>query len=225
MKIDRTIQSCLNLDELPLTTRIFTKDYIMVPEENGTITLKSNSGKTVGGGNNIGVKIGDFEMYNKSLMDGLGLKLIRNNLLEFCIDVEFNYKMIEHKNIAISFHNALTEFGCKRITNTFKTKKGVERKNQPVIGVKGYKNNNYGIKLYSKCEEVFLASYSTDIIRFEVVVDNRAINKLELVKTINKELIIDFINGFFQVWKKAIKRKNRYTIPTFDLIEELTKAM
>ncbi|MGL5901639.1 MAG: hypothetical protein ACRCZO_03065 [Cetobacterium sp.] len=225
MKIDRTIQSCLNLDEMPLTNRVSTKDYIMVPEENGTITLKSNVGKTIGGGNNIGVAIGDFEMYNKSLIDGLGLELIRNNLLEFCIDVEFPHKMIDHKNIAISFHNALTEFGCKRITNTFRAEKGVHRNNQFLIGVKGYKNNNYGIKLYSKNEELVLSSYDTDIIRFELVVDNRAINKMKLVKTINKELVIDFINEFFFVWKKSLKRKNRYTIPTFDLIEKLIEAM
>ncbi|MGL4652703.1 MAG: hypothetical protein ACRDA2_02260 [Cetobacterium sp.] len=225
MKIDRIIQSCLNIHEIPLTTRIFTKDYIMVPEENGTITLKSNSGKTVGRGNNIGVAIGDFEMYNKSLIEGLGLQLIRNNLLEFCIDVEFDYKMIDHKNIAISFHNALTEFGCKRITNTFKTEKGVSRKNQALIGVKGYKNNNYGIKLYSKNEELVLKAYDTDIIRFELVVDNRAIDKMKLVKTVNEELVIDFVNEFFSVWKQTLKRKNRYTIPTFDLIQKLIETM
>lgn len=221
MKIDRVIQLCKAKEGTEFKTRISTKDFVVVPEENGFFTVKTNPGKTIGQGNNIGVEVGEFKMHNETMLDGLGLELERNNLLEFMEDIEIKHKMIENKNIIISFHNALTEFGCKRITNTFKGEKGVRREKQSLIGAKGYKNNNYSIKLYSKHEEQGLKGYDKDKIRIEVVLDSRAIDKLKLSKELKEKPVIDFLIEILDIWEKVLGRKNRYSIPTFELIAEI----
>ena len=221
MKIDRVVQSCKAKEGTEFKTRVSTKDYVVVPEENGMFTVKSNPGKTLGKGNNIGVRLEDFEMYNQTTLEGLGLELVRNNLLEFMEDIEIKHKMIEHKNIIISFHNALTEFGCKRITNTFKAEKGIKREKQALIGAKGYKNNNYSIKLYSKHEEQGLKSYDEDKIRIELIVDARAIDKLKISKIIKLKPVHAFMLELLEVWEKVLGRKNQHTKPTFEIIEKI----
>lgn len=221
MKIDRVVQLCRAKEGTEFKTRISTKDFTVVPEENGLYTVKTNPGKTIGQGNNIGVEVREFKMCNETILDGLGLKLERNNLLEFMEDIEIKHKMIEHKNIITSFHNALTEFGCKRITNTFKTEKGIRREKQSLIGAKGYKNNHYSIKLYSKHEEKGLKGYDEDKIRIEVVLDSRAIDKLKLTKEVKEKPVIDFLIEVLNIWEKVLGRKNRYSIPTFELIAEI----
>lgn len=221
MKIDRVVQLCKAKEGTEFKTRVSTKDFTVVPEENGFFTVKTNPGKTIGQGNNVGVEVGEFKMHNETMLDGLGLELERNNLLEFMEDVEIGYKMTEHKNIIISFHNALTEFGCKRITNTFKAEKGVRREKQALIGVKGYKNNNYSIKLYSKHEEQGLKGYDEDKIRIELIIDSRAIDKLKLSKDIKEKPVIDFLIEILDIWEKVLGRKNQYTKPTFELIAEI----
>ncbi|MGL4425248.1 MAG: hypothetical protein ACRCZ1_04580 [Cetobacterium sp.] len=225
LKIDRVVQSCEIVDNTKYDSRIFNENYTLIPEENGTITVKTNVGKTIGKGLNDGVFVSEFKMYNETIVGGLGLKLIRNNIMEFMIDIETEFKMIDCKNIVISFHNALTEFDCKRITNTFKAEKGVKRDKQTLIGVKGYKNNHYQIKLYSKCEERKIPSYDRDIIRFEVILDKYSIDTLKLTTEINDIKIKEFMKEFLGVWKKAIGRKNRHSTNTFELIARIEENL
>lgn len=219
MKIDRVVQSCKIVDDTKYNTRISKQDYTAIPEENGTVTLRSNPGKTIAKGLNVGVEVKDFKLYNRSLMEGLGLDLIRNNVLEFMEDIETDFKMIDCKNIVVSFHNALTEFGCKRITNTFKGEKGVKRDRQSLIGIKGYKNNNYQIKLYSKNEERMIPTYDKDLIRIEIILDKRAIDTLKVQKDIDDIKVIEFLKMFLEVWKRVVGRANQHNKPTLNLIK------
>ncbi|MGL6024165.1 MAG: hypothetical protein ACRC0F_06080, partial [Cetobacterium sp.] len=221
MKIDRINQSCSVTCGTKYKTRISKLGYTVTPEENGTFTVKSNVGKILGKGSNVGIDIKDFKVTNNTLLEGLGLELIRNNLLEFMEDIETDYKLIDYKNIIITFHNALTEFGCKRITNTFKSEKGVLRNKQDLIGVKGFKNNNYQIKLYSKHEEQGLTKYEKDLIRIEIILDSRAIDKLKIKKEVTEEKVIEFLLEFLELWKKKVGRANQHSKNTLDLIEKI----
>ncbi|MGL4901827.1 MAG: hypothetical protein ACRC3I_01955 [Cetobacterium sp.] len=51
--------------------------------------------------------------------------------------------------------------------------------------------------------------------------DSRAIDKLKLSKELKEKPVIDFLIEILDVWEKVLGRKNRYSIPTFELIAKI----
>lgn len=224
IKIDRVLQKVRYIGEGEIKNKIITNDYILSPEtENKVLTLKTNIGKTLNNGLNDGATIEDFNLCNKNILEGLNLELLNNKTIEFCIDIPTDSKMIDNKIFAVSFHNALSKFNCKRVTNTFKAEKDISREKQSIIGVKGFlKGNHTSIKLYSKQEEREKEGYLQDIIRFEIILDTYSLERLGLdIKISDNGLdpLITFIKTFLNTWRAALGKKNRYSKKVFELID------
>lgn len=192
--------------------------------------LKTNVGKVLNEGLNMGATPKEAQTGINDICDGLEINIIKHNVVEYCIDVVTDFKLRDNKNIFDTFSKMLGELKfkdtCISYDNTGKEKTISKQLNKNMKGIKG-KKSRCALKLYSKLEEKgFQGECDKDIIRFEVILYSRAldiykIENLEEVQKVKEEIL-----KYIEIWEKTLPKKvNRYTKNTKALIEMIRTSL
>ncbi|MGL5904053.1 MAG: hypothetical protein ACRCZO_15330 [Cetobacterium sp.] len=224
MKIDK-IEQTVEIQESNFDYQQKNKDYTITPIGEGKATLKTNPGKTLNEfGINLGADPGEAQEINEKIIKGLGVKLLTNNNVEYCIDVYTEFKLIDNKHILKTFLKALEIHKYKSGKIDFKIEKGKWIDKAELKGIKGYKKSR-ALKLYSKYEEQDLGHLEGDLIRLELVLGARALeqNKIENISDVEKAK--QEIREFLGTMRSTVTRSNQYSKPTINLIEKLIQEI
>lgn len=224
MKIDK-IEQTVEMSEIVFTHKLNHADYTIVPIGEGKATLKTNPGKSL---NELGINLGaepkEAQELNRRIIEGLGVKLLSNNSIEYCIDIYTDFKIIENKHILKTFLKALEVHKYKSgkvdfiINDQWIDKADLK-------GLKGYKNSR-AMKMYSKYEEQSMGHLKGDLIRLELILGARALeqNKIDNIADVDKAK--QEIREFLETMLKALPSKmNRYSISTKILIDKLLQKI
>lgn len=224
MKIDK-IEQTVEVQEVNFNYQIKDVDYTITPIGEGKATLKTNPGKTLNEfGINLGAEPGEAEGINQQIIDGLGVKLLSNNNIEYFVDVYTDFKLINNKHILKTFLKALEVHKYKSAKIDFKIEKDKWIDKAELKGLKGYKKSR-ALKIYSKYEEQNLGHLEGDLIRLELVLGTRALeqNKIENISDVEKAK--QEIREFLATMRGQIIKVNRYSKITVELIEKMIKEI
>lgn len=224
MKIDK-IEQTVEMSEIVFTHKLNHADYTIVPIGEGKATLKTNPGKSL---NELGINLGaepkEAQELNRKIIEGLGVKLLSNNSIEYCIDIYTDFKIIENKHILKTFLKALEVHKYKSGKVDFIIN-GQWIDKADLKGLKGYKNSR-AMKMYSKYEEQSMGHLKGDLIRLELILGARALeqNKIDNIADVDKAK--QEIREFLETMLKALPSKmNRYSISTKILIDKLLQKI
>lgn len=224
MKIDK-IEQTVEMSEIVFTHKLNHADYTIVPIGEGKATLKTNPGKSL---NELGINLGaepkEAQELNRKIIEGLGVKLLSNNSIEYCIDIYTDFKIIENKHILKTFLKALEVHKYKSGKVDFIIN-GQWIDKADLKGLKGYKNSR-AMKMYSKYEEQSMGHLKGDLIRLELILRARALeqNKIDNIADVDKAK--QEIREFLETMLKALPSKmNRYSISTKILIDKLLQKI
>lgn len=224
MKIDK-IEQTVEVKEVKFNYQVKNIDYTITPIGEGKATLKTNPGKTI---NEFGVNLGatpeEAQEINKKIIEGLGVKLLSNNNIEYCVDVYTEFKLVDNKHILKTFLKALEVHNYKSGKIDFKIEKDKWIDKAELKGLKGYKKSR-ALKMYSKYEEQDLGNLEGDLIRLELILGSRALeqNKIENIADVEKAK--QEIREFLGTMRGQIQRSNQYSKPTIILIEKLIQEI
>lgn len=224
MKIDK-IEQTVEVQEVKFNYQIKNVDYTITPIGEGKATLKTNPGKTL---NEFGINLGaepiEAQEINQQIIDGLGVKLLSNNNIEYFVDVSTDFKLINNKHILKTFLKALEDHKYKSAKIDFKIEKDKWIDKAELKGLKGYKKSR-ALKIYSKYEERNLGHLEGDLIRLELVLGTRALeqNKIENISDVEKAK--QEIREFLVTMRGQIIKVNRYSKITVELIEKMMKEI
>ena len=141
MKIDK-IEQTVEVQEVKFNYQIKNVDYTITPIGEGKATLKTNPGKTL---NEFGINLGaepiEAQEINQQIIDGLGVKLLSNNNIEYFVDVSTDFKLINNKHILKTFLKALEDHKYKSAKIDFKIEKDKWIDKAELKGLKGYKKS------------------------------------------------------------------------------------
>lgn len=224
MKIDK-IEQTVEVQEVNFNYQIKDVDYTITPIGEGKATLKTNPGKTLNEfGINLGAEPGEAKEINQQIIDGLGVKLLSNNNIEYFVDVYTDFKLINNKHILKTFLKALEVHKYKSAKIDFKIEKDKWIDKAELKGLKGYKKSR-ALKIYSKYEEQNLGHLEGDLIRLELVLGTRALeqNKIENISDVEKAK--QEIREFLATMRGQIIKVNRYSKITVELIEKMIKEI
>ncbi|MGL5190586.1 MAG: hypothetical protein ACRC7S_13165 [Cetobacterium sp.] len=224
MKIDK-IEQTVEVQEVNFNYQIRDVDYTITPIGEGKATLKTNPGKTLNEfGINLGAEPGEAKEINQQIIDGLGVKLLSNNNIEYFVDVYTDFKLINNKHILKTFLKALEIHKYKSAKIDFKIEKDKWIDKAELKGLKGYKKSR-ALKIYSKYEEQNLGQLEGDLIRLELVLGTRALeqNKIENISDVEKAK--QEIREFLATMRGQIIKVNRYSKITVELIEKMIKEI
>lgn len=224
MRIDK-IEQTVAVQMIELNYQIKNTNYTITPIGEGRATLKTNPGKTLNKlGINLGVDPGEAREINRKIIEGLGVKLLSNNSIEYCVDIQTDFKLINNKHILKTFLKALQIHKYKSAKIDFKIQKGKWVDKADLKGLKGYKKSR-ALKIYSKYEEQDLGHLKGDLIRLELILGVRALeqNKIEDISDIEKAK--QEIREFLGTMRGQIVRSNQYSKPTIILIEKLMQEI
>lgn len=223
MKLDKITQF-VKIDDLAIEnfkTQTYTLE--LATKKNGI--LKINPGKHLDENRiNFGAYPCCADKIANKIHKDLGLTLEGNKTIEYCVDIKTDFKLSKCKNTLESFRNALKVMGFH------KAKLDIENNGNTIQecgweGVKGYKAGRT-FKLYSKAHEKRLNYDEGDLVRIELCMHRKPLKQNKILELTNtKKAQKEFIE-LLRVWKMLMpKRKNRYTIPTFYLIEKLEQRI
>ncbi|MGL4864245.1 hypothetical protein [Cetobacterium sp.] len=220
MKIDK-IEQTVDIQGLELGYQQKNQDYTLTPIGEGKAILKTNPGKTINEyGMNLGAEPRKAQEINKNIIEGLGVKLLSNNNIEYCLNVYTDFKLVNNKHILKMFLKALEIHKYKSAKIDFKIEKDKWIDKAELKGLKGYKKSR-ALKIYSKYEEQNLGYLEGDLIRLELILGNRALeqNKIENISDVEKAK--QEIREFLGTMRGQILKINRYSKITVELIEKL----
>lgn len=220
MKIDK-IEQTVDMQGLELSYQQKNQDYTLTPIGEGKAILKTNPGKTINEyGMNLGAEPRKAQEINKNIIEGLGVKLLSNNNIEYCLNVYTDFKLVNNKHILKMFLKALEIHKYKSAKIDFKIEKDKWIDKAELKGLKGYKKSR-ALKIYSKYEEQNLGYLEGDLIRLELILGNRALeqNKIENISDVEKAK--QEIREFLGTMRGQILKINRYSKITVELIEKL----
>lgn len=224
MKIDK-IEQTVDIQGIDFNYQQKNQDYTLTPIGDNKATLKTNPGKTLNEfGINLGAEPREAQEINKNIIEGLGVKLLSNNNIEYCIDVNTDFKLINNKHILKTFLKALEIHKYKSGKIDFKIEKDKWIDKAELKGLKGYKKSR-ALKIYSKYEEQDLGHLEGDLIRLELILGARALeqNKIENIADVEKAK--QEIREFLGTMRGQIQRSNQYSKPTIILIEKLIQEI
>lgn len=224
MKIDK-IEQTVDMQGIEINYQQKNQDFTLTPIGEGKATLKTNPGKTMNGyGMNLGAEPGEAQKINKNIIEGLGVKLLSNNNIEYCIDVSTDFKLVDNKHVLKTFLKALEIHKYKSAKIDFKIEKDKWIDKAELKGLKGYKKSR-ALKIYSKYEEQDLGHLDGDLIRLELILGNRALeqNKIENIADVEKAK--REIKEFLGTMRGTITKINRYSKITVELIEKLMQEI
>lgn len=225
IKIDR-IEQNVELREGKEYLNVREKDYTLTLYEGNKAILKTNPGRTLNEyGMNTGAIPEDAEYINNLIVERLELKVMDNKTIEYCIDIAVEWKLIEHKHIINTFLKALDLHNYRSGKLDFEVAKDKSIAKSNWKGIKGYKRSR-AMKLYSKYEEQGLNELSGDLIRIELILNAKALEQNNITKISDVQKAREELLEFLGTMKDQIKKINRYSKPTFELIsrafEEVT---
>ncbi len=221
MKIDR-IEQIVSAKNVDLFYRIKSKDFVITPIGENLAHLKTNPGKTINNGMNLGALPSVAELINYEIIKNLKLELINLNKIEYCIDIETPFKLVDNKHILKTFYKALIHFHYKRGKLDFITDKNLNIENTHWKGLKGYKTDR-SIKLYSKFEEKNIIS-EIDLLRLELSFGKRTIEQNEINNITNTEKarkeLLEFVLYCDETLLKNVNRYSKNTRITINLFKK-----
>lgn len=224
MKIDK-IEQIVNMQDVIFNCQQKNQNYIITPIGEGKATLKTNPGKTLNEfGINFGAEPREAQEINKNIIEGLGVKLLSNNNIEYCLDVYTNFKLVDNKHILKTFLKALEIHKYKSAKIDFKIQKDKWIDKADLKGLKGYKKSR-ALKMYSKYEEQGLGHLKCDLIRFELILGVRALEQNKINDIADVEKAKQEIREFLGTMRRTITKINRYSKFTVELIEKLIQEI
>lgn len=224
MKIDK-IEQTVDMQGVEYNYQQKNQDFTLTPIGEGKATLKTNPGKTLNEyGINLGAEPRKAEEINKNIIEGLGVKLLSNKNIEYCIDVHTDFKLVDNKHILKTFLKALEVHKYKSGKIDFKIEKDKWIDKAKLKGLKGYKKSR-ALKIYSKYEEQDLGHLEGDLIRLELILGARALeqNKVENIADVEKAK--QEIKEFLGTMRGTITKINRYSKFTVELIEKFVQEI
>lgn len=224
MKIDK-IEQTVEMSEIVFTHKLNHADYTIVPIGEGKATLKTNPGKSL---NELGINLGaepkEAQELNRKIIEGLGVKLLSNNSIEYCIDIYTDFKIIENKHILKTFLKALEIHKYKSGKVDFIIN-GQWIDKADLKGLKGYKNSR-AMKMYSKYEEQSMGHLKGDLIRLELILGARALEQNKIDNIADVEKAKQEIREFLETMLKILPSKmNRYSMYTKILIDKFLQKI
>lgn len=224
MKIDR-IEQTVEVQEINFNYQIKNINYTITPIGEGKATLKTNPGKTLNNGINLGAEPNEAKEINNKILKGLNVRLLKNNNIEYCIDISTNFKLIDNRHILKTFLKALEINKYKSGKVDFKIEKNKWIDKASLKGLKGYKTSR-ALKIYSKCEEQGINDFNGDLIRLELILGARALeqNKIEDISDVEKakQELKEFLDTMLKVLPEKM---NRYSIITKMLVNLFLKEL
>lgn len=224
MKIDK-IEQTVNMENANINFQMRNIDFTITPTGDNKAILKTNPGKTLNNGLNLGAGPDEAKEINNKILEGLNVRLLKNNNIEYCIDVCTDFKLIDNKHILKTFLKALEIHKYKSGKVDFKIEKNKWIDKASLKGLKGYKTSR-ALKMYSKCEEQGINDFNGDLIRLELILGARALeqNKIEDISDVEKAK--QELKEFLDTMLKVLPNKmNRYSVTTKALIEQLLKEL
>ncbi|MGL5458697.1 MAG: hypothetical protein ACRDBY_03675 [Cetobacterium sp.] len=224
MKIDKT-EATVDIQNMEYNYQEKNKDYTLTPIGNNKAILKTNPGKTINiYGINLGADPREAEEINKTIMEGLGVRWLSNNNIEYCVDVYTDFKLVNNKHILKTFLKALEVHNYKSAKIDFKIEKDKWIDKAELKGLKGYKKSR-AIKIYSKYEEQDLSYLEGDLIRLELILGARAIEQNNIENIADVEKASKEMRAFLATMRRQIAKVNRYSKVTVELIEKLVQGI
>lgn len=225
MKIDK-IEQTVEIQVTDYDHQIKNVNFTITPIGENKAILKTNPGKTL---NKLGINLGadpkEAQEVNEKIIKELGVKLLRNNSIEYCIDVPTDFKLVNNKYILKTFLKALEIHKYKNGKIDFKIEKDKWIDKTDLKGMKGYKTSRT-LKLYSKYEEQGLNYLVGDLIRLELVLGTRALeqNNVDIISNIEKakQELREFLWTMIEMLPRTM---NRHSITTKILIETLLRNL
>lgn len=224
MKIDK-IEQTVNMENANINFQMRNIDFTITPTGDNKAILKTNPGKTLNNGLNLGAEPNEAKEINNKILEGLNVRLLKNNNIEYCVDVFTDFKLIDNKHILKTFLKALEIHKYKSGKVDFKIEKNKWIDKASLKGLKGYKTSR-ALKIYSKCEEQGINDFNGDLIRLELILGARALeqNKIEDISDVEKAK--QELKEFLDTMLKVLPNKmNRYSVTTKALIEQLLKEL
>lgn len=219
MKIDRITQ-IVDITDSSIE-RYKTNNYELKLQDNNKGVLITNPGKILNDRINLGAYPACAKKIISKIHQDLGVTFIQNKTIEYCIDIETNFKLINHKNIINTFREVLTLMNYRSGKLDIDNSSDTTIQNCSWKGIKGYKSGRT-LKLYSKACEKMIDIGNKDIIRIELCLNKKPlyqnkINDITNTTKANEEFLM-----LVKLWKGLMpKKKNKYTIPSFFIIEKL----
>lgn len=224
LKIDR-IEQNVELKEGVFYPNIKEKDYTLSIGEGTNAVLKSNPGKTLNEyGMNLGAEPREAKLINDLIIERLELKILDNKTIEYCLDIETDFKLVDNKHILKTFLKALEIHKYKNGKIDFKIEKDKWIDKAALKGLKGYKRSR-ALKIYSKYEEQGLGELEGDLIRIELVLNNKALEQNKINDISDVEKAKQEIKEFLLTMRGQIIRVNRYSKNTIFLIEKAIEKL
>ncbi|MGL4425406.1 MAG: hypothetical protein ACRCZ0_00555 [Cetobacterium sp.] len=219
LKIDRVEQNVkLNENFIYYTSK--ENDYTLTILDENNAILKTNCGKSLNeNGRNLGAEPIVAEQLSELIIKRLELKLLSNKTIEYCIDIETNFKLVENKHIINTFLKTLELHKYKSGKLDFKVSKDKNIQKSDWKGIKGYKTSR-AIKLYSKNEEQEIELLESDLIRIELILNARALEQNNILKISDVESARIELKEFLLSMRATISKVNRYSKNTVYLIEK-----
>lgn len=220
-KIEQTVE----VQEVNSNYQIKDVDYTIMPIGEDKAILKTNPGKTLNEfGINLGAEPVEAQEINQQIIDGLGVKLLSDNNIEYCIDVRTDFKLIDNKHILKTFLKALAihKYKSGKIDFEIEEDKWIDK--AYLKGLKGYKTSR-ALKIYSKYEEQGLGHLEGDLIRLELAFGARALKQNKIENIANVEKAKQEIREFLGTMRGQIIKINRYSKVTVELIEKLIQGI
>lgn len=224
MKIDR-IEQTVNMENANIFFQMKNVDFTITPMGDNKAILKTNPGKTLNNGLNLGAGPSEAKEINNKILEGLNVRLLSNNNIEYCVDVHTDFKLVNNKHILKTFLRALEVHKYKSGKVDFKIEKDKWIDKALLKGLKGYKTSR-ALKIYSKYEEQGLNSFKGDLIRLELILGARALEQNKINDISDVEKAKQELKEFLGTMSKVLPTKmNRYSVTTKTLIEQLLKEI
>lgn len=224
MKIDR-IEQTVNMENANILFQMKNVDFTITPMGDNKAILKTNPGKTLNNGLNLGAEPSEAKEINNKILEGLNVRLLSNNNIEYCVDVHTDFKLVNNKHILKTFLRALEVHKYKSGKVDFKIEKDKWIDKALLKGLKGYKTSR-ALKIYSKYEEQGLNSFKGDLIRLELILGARALEQNKINDISDVEKAKQELKEFLGTMSKVLPTKmNRYSVTTKTLIEQLLKEI
>lgn len=218
MKIDR-IEQTVDLENANIFYQLKNVDFTITPMGENKALLKTNPGKTLNNGLNLGADPKTAKEINNQILEGLNVRLLNNNNIEYCIDVQTDFKLVNNKHILKTFLKALEIYKYKSGKIDFKIEQGKWIDKAELKGLKGYKKSR-ALKLYSKYEEQGLNDLEGDLIRLELIFGYRAIEQNKINDISDVEKATQELKEFLTTMESLVTKVNQHSKPTKELISK-----
>lgn len=209
LKIDRLL-IYVSLNNKKITSKIINKNFVLEPFKEDIAILKINLGKIENNGVNLGIAPNELKAYLEEVYNKTDLYFKKFKTIEYCIDIETNFKLIDNKFILKSFDIVLLDNGYKSGKLDYTREKGKSINENKWKGIKGYKTSKT-LKLYSKIEEKKIST-NNDLIRIELTYNDRVITTSKIKNIDDTKKAKEEINKVLTEWEKKFSGKGNQHI-------------